>query len=104
MNRSHWSPLLYDRPPPVTVTSPSGSGSSSGGPDQDYEVRAETSLQFARLTAGFENEQGEHPPPYPNYEAPPTPIIIVSSEDINITQSPLERAEPGSSGNTSSQD
>lgn len=104
VNRSHCSALGYDQAPIVTVTSPSSPGSSSGGPAQDYEARAETSLQFARLVAGFENEQGEHPPPYPDYEAPPSPAIIISSEDISITQSSLERAEPGTNGSTSSQD
>jgi len=69
-----------------------------GIPARDYETRAGTALQFARLIAGFENEQGELPPPYPNYEAPPSPAIIVSSEDT------LERTESGTNGNTSSQD
>lgn len=80
-NRSAHHP---DQIPIVTVASPSSSGEPIGSPIRDYVTRAETSLQFARLIAGFENEQGELPPPYPNYEAPPSPAVVISSEDVIV--------------------
>jgi hypothetical protein len=101
VNRSYYS---HDQTPVVTVASPSRPGSPIGIPVRDYETRAETALQFARLIAGFENEQGELPPPYPNYETPPSPTIVISSEDIGIPRSSLEQSEPGTNGSTPSQD
>jgi len=104
VDRSQWSAFPYDQAPVVTVAGPSNPSSPIGGPIQDYEARAETSIQFARLVAGFENEEGELPPPYPNSEVLPSPLLVISSDDMSITPPSLDRAEPSTNGSTSSRD